>query len=237
MEKSSDIKLLNKAPPGPSPTSPCISIYIDDSTSKTTTNKTKSDLSGTTAAHENNNDDNSSSHQEEDEKMLMANSNNKMIKCKSMQNMKLVSSGSLGVENAQRYKQNLDQFNTALHHCQIIPMKVSASGASQAADRTIRNRVLAANGGAGGLNTVNYRKCLSRVNLNLYQTPPPPPSLSSAMVHSSSQHETNQRLHNNPNDPTQQSTNLVATSKLVKINPIRGVKVNSLLLLNKAFSI
>ena len=181
MEKSSDIKLLNKAPPGPSPTSPCISIYIDDSTSKTT-NNTKSDLSDTAAADENHNDDKSSSHQEEDEKMLMANSNsNKMIKCKSMQNMKLVSSG--GVENAQRYKQNLDQFNnntTALHHhCQIIPMKVSASGgASQAADRTIRNRVLAANGGvvgAGGLNTVNYRKCLSRVNLNLYQTPPPPP--------------------------------------------------------------
>lgn len=111
---------------------------------------------------------------------------NKMMKCKSMQNMKLTSS----LKETERYKQNLSQFNNnanCLFTNALTPIKSD----------TIRLR--------------NYRKCLSRVNLNLYQNP---------VVNSS----TRPADKDNYSAQSQSITNNFSP-KLVKINPIRGAKV------------
>ena len=123
-----------------------------------------------------------------------------------MQNMKLVNNTTTTttslIENEERYKHNLDQFNGTTN-AKVMPIKAYNMLTSAASP------VIPAP--SNGLGSMNYRKCLSRVNLNLYHQNSP------LMVHSSSQ-------HNNKNE--QSSANLLVTPKIIKINSTRGVKVS-----------
>lgn len=127
------------------------------------------------------------------------NMSTKMMKCHSMQNMRspVVASttGPTNMEN-DRYKQNLSQFNSNYYYCaanQMIPVKTDA--------------VRLKHGAA-------YRKCLSRVNLNLYQNNSNVCSPSATIVHSNSQQE---------NDVA--AARVLVNPKIVKINPNRYSKV------------
>ena len=127
------------------------------------------------------------------------NMSTKMMKCHSMQNMRspvvTSTSGSTNMEN-DRYKQNLSQFNSNYYYCaanQMIPVKTDA--------------VRLKHGAA-------YRKCLSRVNLNLYQNNSNVCSPSATIVHSNSQQE---------NDVA--AARVLVNPKIVKINPNRYSKV------------
>lgn len=138
---------------------PCISIYVDNSDDDCNNN------------HQLNIDD-----QQNDE--------NKIIKCKSMQNMKL------STRENDRYKQNLLQFNNQ-----------NSSKLPNAADFIRHNQTQPS----------NYRKCLSRVNLNLYQMSTP--------------------TNNNNNDKLSQESALKphTNPKIIKLNQTnaRGLKVRN----------
>lgn len=227
------------APPGPLGTTikttktstqlpPCISIFVDGDGDGGGIDEKASSSELSMGVDDYTNDLSSSSNN---------NNNSKMIKCKSMQNMKLVNNSNNnnngGLIENERYKQNLDQFNNG--NTNNLENSLSVLRATNGG--TITNQVIPViNSNMSHTKTTttmhhhaivpNYRKCLSRVNLNLYTSATP------MMVHSSSHHDdaaasgaadddndTNQR-HPGSNKP-----------KFIKVNPIRAVKVRLYFLL------
>lgn len=212
MEKS-EIKHQTTVNKSTTSTLPCISIYVEPSedsnhtTSKLCNEGTATNESRETTAtaesklkNEEETIKKDGAKEEEEEKSV------KMMKCKSMQNMRLQGAAAAALILDDRYRQNLTQFNnthsplvaaSAANNQFHIPVKLVDSSSSSSSNR-LRH-------------AVNYRKCLSRVNLNLYQNE------NSSIVHSSSQHE--------PDVCSQKPVVVLKNNKLVKLNPIRGAKV------------